>query len=102
MQKITRKSSSSKFNVPWAKERSGLFSNKRAGEPSTPYETNEDNWSGHQPGKNMDTLGTTLQQEKGSRATLSWPNIRRKSKRSGQAMVEATGRSSDAWEDDDN
>lgn len=102
MQKITRKSSSSKFNVPWAKERSGLFSNKRAGEPSTPDETNEDNWSGHQPGKNMDTLVSTLQQEKGSRATLSWPNIRRKSKRSGQAMVEATGRSSDAWEDDDN
>lgn len=102
MQKITRKSSSSKFNVPWAKERSGLFSNKRAGEPSTPDEINEDTWSEHQPGKIMDTLGNSLQQEKGSRATLSWPNIRRKSKRSGQATVEATGRNSEAWDDDDN
>lgn len=106
IQKITRKSSSSKFNVPWAKERSGLFSNKRAGEPSTPDEINEDTWGEYQPGKNMDTLGSTLgstlQQEKGSRATLSWPNIRRKSKRNGQATVETTGRNSEAWEDDDN
>lgn len=101
MQKITRKSSSSKFNVPWAKERSGFFSNKKAGEPSTPDEINEDTWSEQQPGKNIDTLGSTPQQEKGSRATLSWPNIRRKSKRSGQATVEATGRNSETWDDDD-
>ena len=39
MQKITRKSSSSKFNVPWSKER-GMFS-KRAGEPSTPGDNDE-------------------------------------------------------------
>lgn len=102
MQKITRKSSSSKFNVPWAKERSGLFSNKKAGEASTPDDINEDTWSEHQSSKNMDSLASTLQQEKGSRATLSWPNIRRKSKRSGQVTVEATGRNSEAWDDDDN
>ena len=102
MQKITRKSSSSKFNVPWAKERSGLFSNKRAGEPSTPDEISEDTWSEYQPGRNTDTLGSNMHQEKGSRATLSWPNIRRKSKRSGHATVETTGRNIEAWDDDDN
>lgn len=79
MQKITRKSSSSKFNVPWSKDR-GLFS-KRAGEPSTPGEIDEDNSSEGQLGRSLDSAGSTPQQEKSGRASISWPNIRRKSKK---------------------
>lgn len=100
MQKITRKSSSSKFNVPWAKERSGLFSNKKSGEPSTPDESNEDTMSEYQLGKSVDSMGSTAQ-EKGSRGALSWPNIRRKSKKNGQMVFEAVGKNSEAWDDDE-
>jgi hypothetical protein len=35
MQRITRKSSSSKFSVPWSKDKTSVFS-KKTGEPSTP------------------------------------------------------------------
>lgn len=97
MQKITRKSSSSKFNVPWAKERGGLFS-KRAGEPSTSGEVDEDASSEGQLGKSMDSVASTPQQEKGSRSSLSWPNIRRKSKKT---PVEATDRNGEAADDDE-
>ncbi|KAL8656743.1 MAG: hypothetical protein Q9226_002577 [Calogaya cf. arnoldii] len=82
MQKITRKSSSSMFNVPWGKERGGLFS-KKAGEPLTPDEGGEDGPSeGHMP-KNGESVTSISQQEKGSRSSLSWPNMRRKSKKGG-------------------
>lgn len=100
MQRITRKSSSSKFNVPWAKDRSGLFSNKRAGEPLTPDESNEEALSEYQLGKSVDIPSSTPQ-EKGSRGTLSWPNIRRKPKKNGQMVGEAIGRNSEAWDDDE-
>ncbi|KAL8764692.1 MAG: hypothetical protein Q9209_007934 [Squamulea sp. 1 TL-2023] len=79
MQKITRKSSSSKFNVPWGKER-GLFS-KRTGESSTPDEVVEDGLSEVHVPKSGDSINSTPQQEKGSRSSLSWPNMRRKSKK---------------------
>lgn len=97
MQKITRKSSSSKFNVPWGKERSGLFS-KRGGEPSTPDEINECVPIEGQLSGSVDSVGSVSQQDRGSRTTLSWPNIRRKSKKGGQTSVEPVDRNSD---DDD-
>lgn len=99
MQKITRKSSSSKFNVPWAKER-GLFS-KRTGEPSTPGEIDEDNSSETQPSKSAESSSSTPQQEKASRSSLSWPNIRRKSRKGDQALAEAAERGSEASYDDE-
>ena len=97
MQKITRKSSSSKFNVPWSKDRAGggLFS-KRAGEPSTPGEIDEDTSSEGQLGKSVESPGGTLQQEKSGRTSLSWPNIRRKSRKG-----EVADKNSEAGEDDD-
>lgn len=98
MQKITRKSSSSKFNVPWAKER-GLFS-KRAGEPSTPGEIDEDASSEGQLGKSAESTSSTPQQEKAGRTSISWPNIRRKSKKGDQALNEATERDTDGDIDD--
>ena len=99
MQKITRKSSSSKFNVPWAKERGGIFS-KKVGEPSTPGEVDENPSSEGQLGKSVDSTASTPQQEKGSRSSLSWPNMRRKSKKTGQAAVESAERNSEAGDDD--
>lgn len=99
MQKITRKSSSSKFNVPWAKERGGIFS-KKVGEPSTPGEIDENPSSEGQLGKSVDSTASTPQQEKGSRSSLSWPNMRRKSKKTGQAAVESAERNSEAGDDD--
>ena len=99
MQKITRKSSSSKFNVPWGKER-GLFS-KRTGEPSTPGELDEDASSENQLGKSVESSGSTPQQEKAGRSSLSWPNIRRKSKKGDQALTEAPARGGEIGEDED-
>ncbi|KAL8937074.1 MAG: hypothetical protein Q9216_004608 [Gyalolechia sp. 2 TL-2023] len=85
MQKITRKSSSSKFNITWGKERGGLFS-KKTGEPSTPDELEEDVSIENHLAKSGDSLSTTPQQEKSSRSSLSWPNIRRKSKKGGLTL----------------
>lgn len=75
MQKITRKSSSSKFNVPWSKDR-GMFS-KRAGEfvlndndMETPLEAHD--------AKIHENISNNQREEKPSRA---WASIRRKSKR---------------------
>lgn len=99
MQKITRKSSSSKFNVPWAKERGGIFS-KKTGEPSTPGEIDEDPSGEGQLGKSVDSTATTPQHEKGSRSSLSWPNIRRKSKKTGPATVESAERNSETGDDE--
>ena len=99
IQKISRKSSSSKFNVPWGKER-GLFS-KRAGEPSTPGEMDEDTPSDNQLGKSTESSSSTPQQEKAGRSSLSWPNIRRKSKKGDQALAEAVERGSEFGEEDD-
>ncbi len=87
MQKISRKSSSSKFNVSYR----GIFS-KRAGEPSTPGEFEEDNASDGQLGG---SAASTPQHEK-SRAGISWTNIRRKSKKG-----ELIERESEAGEDED-
>lgn len=124
MQKITRKSSSSKFNIPFVKERGGgLFSNKRAGESSpTPDrgdEFSDSLLSPHQPGKTgweaephnapppptpppAPPLPLQQQQqqqhysEKGGRSALSWQSIRRKSKKNYIARKD-----SETWGDDD-
>lgn len=101
MQKISRKSSSSKFNVPWVKERSGLFS-RRGGEPLTPGEVNDDVVSEAQLRCSVDSVSSTPQPEKGAgRSSLSWPNLRRKSKKNLHTPVEYAERISDAEDDED-
>jgi hypothetical protein len=95
MQKISRKSSSSKFNVPWAKEKSGLFS-RRGGEPPTPDEVNDDTLSETHLRRSVESVSSMPQYEKGSRTALSWPNLRRKSKKSSAITVEHAERISDA------
>lgn len=80
MQRITRKSSSSKFNVPWSKERgTSLFSKK--GEPSTPGEIDEDGSGDQLLGKSIDSAASTPQHERGGRASLSWSRVMRKAKK---------------------
>lgn len=97
MQRITRKSSSSKFGVPWGKDRGSLFS-KKMGEPSTPGEIDEDASSEGQLGKSLDSVSSTPQQEKANRASISWSSIMRKSKKGDKAANEAGERSSEATE----
>lgn len=96
MQKISRKSSSSKFNITWGKERGGLFS-KKTGEPLTPGELEEDAPCETHVLKSGDSLSNTPQQEKSSRSSLSWPNMRRKSRRGGLTVE----RGVDTADDDD-
>lgn len=100
MQKITRKSSSSKFNVPWIKEKSGLFS-RRAGEPLTPDETNDDIAGETHLRQSADSLNNVPPPDKESRSALSWPNLRRKSKKNTPTTLEFTERSSDAEDEED-
>ena len=94
MQRITRKGSSSKFNIPWNKEnRSGsFFSSKKvngtAGDPVTPSEDDVESQEG-----NDSVAGTPhleRLQEKGSKGRGSWPGLRRKSKKSAQSIFSGT------------
>ena len=89
MQRITRKGSSSKFNVPWAKDRGSLFS-KKNGDPATPGEVEEDTSSDHQLGKSVDSVSSMAQHEKGNRGSISWSNIMRKSKKGDKAASESS------------
>jgi hypothetical protein len=94
MQRITRKSSSSKFNIPWSKDRSSLFS-KKAGEPSTPGELDEDGASDFLLSKNIDSAASTPQTEKSGRASLSWSRVMRKSKKGEKEASESSERASE-------
>ena len=100
MQRITRKSSSSKFNVPWSKERGSLFS-KKAGEPSTPGELDEDASSDQQLGKSVDSAASTPQHEKGGRPSLSWSRVMRKAKKGEKEASESSERASETETGDD-
>ena len=93
MQKITRKSSSSKFNVPWGKKRDL---------PSTPGEIDESVNSEELLGKSVEgAAGSTPQQDKSSRSSISWSNIRRKSRKGDHSVSDLVERGSDLGDDDD-
>lgn len=92
MQKITRKSSSSKFNVPWGKKRDL---------PSTPGEIEELANNEEILGKSVESAGSTAQQDKSSRASISWPNIRRKSRKGDNSVTDLIERGSELGDDDD-
>ena len=95
MQKISRKSSSSKFNVPWSKDR-GIFS-KRAGEPSTPGEIDEDNSSEGQLGRSADSATSTPHTPREEKTGRAWPSMRRKSRKG----IEALERESEAGDEEE-
>jgi len=100
MQRISRKGSSSKFNVPWGKERGGLFSRK--GGDSTPTGTPSGELDEDADSERYEDHAVTPSQptEKSSRSSLSWPNIRRKSKKNGIQSSEAE-KSHENEEDED-
>ena len=99
IQRITRKGSSSKFNVPWVKDKSGLFS-KKAGEPSTPDEVLEDPLNESQLSKSVDSNSSTPQHDKGGRTSISWPNIIRKSRRGDRPTTDSSEIASETGDDD--
>jgi len=100
MQRISRKGSSSKFNISWGKERGGLFSRK--GGDSTPTGTPSGELDEDADSEMHEDHAVTPFQptEKSSRSSLSWPNIRRKSKKNGMQSSEAE-KSHENGEDDD-
>ncbi|KAI9719410.1 MAG: hypothetical protein M1812_003481 [Candelaria pacifica] len=86
IQKITRKSSSSKFNIPW-KDKGGLFS-KKAGEPSTPGEIDEDGLADNQLGKSVESTTSSPQVGSG-KSSMHWSSLMRKSKKGSEKASEA-------------
>lgn len=92
MQKITRKSSSSKFNVPWGKKRDL---------PSTPGEIEELANNEELLARSVEGASNAPQQDKSSRSSISWPNIRRKSRKGDQSINDLIERGSDFGDDDD-
>ena len=97
-QKISRKSSSSKFNVPW-KDR-GIRSNKKAVEASTPGEVDDDSTADLQLGRSVDSV-TSSPSLSGGKGGLTWSTLMRKAKVEEKAMAEATDTSRESVEDED-
>ena len=82
MQKITRKSSSSKF-VPWSKDRNSIFSKKQTGEPYAGGEMDEDAANEYLGKPSSESGGLTPNSalgEKAPRTSLSWSRVMGKSK----------------------
>ena len=98
MQRLSRKGSSSKFNVPWGKDRSGFFGRK-TGEPSTPNGTPRIELDEDAGSDKYEESPHII--ERSSRSSLSWPNIRRKSKRNGILPTEAKDTDSEGGKDDE-
>ena len=94
MQRISRKGSSSKFNVPWSKERGGLFSRKAGDSTSSGPPSGDFDEDGGSEKNDESVMGTPQPAEKTSRTSLSWPNIRRKSKKNGVAAAEPAEKNS--------
>lgn len=102
MQRITRKSSSSKFNVPWSKDRTGSLFSKKTGEPSTPGEVDEDGAGELLLGKGADSPASTPQQERAGRASLTWSRVMsRKSKKGEKEASESSEKASETETGDD-
>jgi hypothetical protein len=104
IQKITRKSSSSKFNIPWKEKLS------KKGEPSTPGEIDEDETSVNdaQLGKSVDGVSTpSADKEKDKektavRPSLSFMNfsVMRKSKKTDKTASESSEKASETGDEE--
>ncbi|KAL1953338.1 hypothetical protein VTO42DRAFT_2992 [Malbranchea cinnamomea] len=96
IQKITRKGSSSKFNMPW-KDRSGLFSKKS--DSVSQGDVDGDGTSEMQLGKSIDsTVSSTFSADKSSKSSLSF-SFMRKSKKD-RAASECSEKASETGDDD--
>ena len=94
MQRLTRKSSSTKF---WGKDRSSKASSK--GAPSTPGEMDED--GSDYLGRSVES-STSTPQDKAGRGSLSWSRVMGKAKKKGDAPPSetSTSRTSDGEDDE--
>ncbi len=105
-QKISRKSSATKFNVPW-KDKSTRAA-RRAADPSTASsqgDADEDVTTESSLGKSVDSMaGSPRLSSSAGKGSLSWSSLRRKSKKGdrvvGGEAVEPAG-SSDRGDDED-
>lgn len=97
IQKITRKGSSSKFNISW-KDRSGLFSKK--GDSSAQGDIDEDAALEVQLGKSVDVaISNTPSGDKATKSSLGF-GFMRKSKKTDKAASESSGRASETGDED--
>ncbi|EAS32218.3 fibronectin type III domain-containing protein [Coccidioides immitis RS] len=97
IQKITRKGSSSKFNMPW-KDRASLFSKR--GDSATQVDVEDDGTSEIQLGKSIDSaVSSTPSVEKSSKSGFNL-SFRRKLKKSERATGESSERASENGDDD--
>jgi hypothetical protein len=95
IQKITRKSSSSKFNLSW-KDRAGLFSKKN---DSSQGDADEDNSSDAQLGKNTENTTYTMSSvDKSNKTGLSF--FTRKSKRMEKTASESSEKASETGDEE--
>jgi hypothetical protein len=103
MQKISRKSSSSKFNIPWKEKLS------KKGEPTTPGEIDEDEAtaSDAQLGKSVDSVASTPsgdkekekdKENKAVRTSLSFRNFTMRKKKADKSAEESSERASETGE----
>ena len=94
MQRITRKSSSSKFSAAWKERGASIFSSsKKSGEPSTPGDMDEESGDGDYlaartsgaAGSDVGTPGekTEGEKEKSGRPSLSWSRMMSKKGKGG-------------------
>lgn len=97
IQKITRKGSSSKFNMPW-KDRASLFSKK--GDPTAQGDVDDDGTSEMQLGKSIDSTASSA--PSADRSTKSGFNLsfRRKAKKTDRPMSESSERASETDDND--
>lgn len=96
IQKIARKGSSGKFNVPW-KDRSGLFSKK--GDGNSQGDIDEDGTSEMNLGKSLDsTISSTPSADKSAKSSLSF-SFMRKSKKD-KAASESSEKASETGDED--
>lgn len=98
IQKITRKSSSSKFNLSW-KERAGLFSKK--GETSSQGDIDESNGNELQLGKSFESVvsSNTSAGDKSTRSSLGF-GFMRKSRKADKTTSESSERASETGDEE--
>jgi hypothetical protein len=89
IQKITRKSSSTKFNIagPW-KEKFGKKNAGSTGEPVTPGEM--DDGESSQLGRSGESISSSPNPHTGGRSGIGWGTLRRKQRKGDKATSEAS------------
>src|SRR5205814_7695008 len=99
VQKITRKSSSTKFNIagPW-KEKFGKKNASSTGEPATSSEM--DDGEGSQLGRSGDSISSSPNPHSTGRSSIGWGTLRRKQKKGDRPTSEASEKGGETGDED--